>query len=721
MPRSYPLRWLALALGLGYVGVQCQESLSDDCTKTLTCPENEAPVLDRNCNWRYPSTGQLWTDGPTYDSAAKVWRWPDGKETATQTLDCNLVGIGDAGVDASPGLSCQTSADCDVPLVCDTPTNTCVECLTSSDCADNMAVGDAGAAIACDIVSHECVPCVANGDCTGDTPVCKKDAANSSRNECVQCTVDSNCGGDKPICDTTSNECTQRCTSSSQCIGEKSVCNLTTQLCVECTDTSNTCSGTASQCNTATNECVECTDDAPCTTSGRVCDTTSNNCVQCTSNQQCQNVPDAPFCDQDTNLCVQCLEHSQCTGSATSRCNPVSHLCVGCTENSQCEDGALCNVERGGVCVRCLGNTDCPVGFPVCETANGQCVECLTNAECRLADSARCETAAGPSQYTCVGCEENGDCSGGGRGLPGLCSPVTDTCVSCILNGDCSQDRALSRCGNGGECAVCLIDDDCGGRFGGLQGCLPNQGCVECTSDAHCTDTPATPVCKLAAGGGTAEVNTCVQCETDSDCTNPAASNCVNNACVPCVANTDCAHLDPNGATTAGGLGVCDTGTCVECTGPQREACGTNVCDSLAKTCTNRPAGAAGLCDDCVSDAECSASARCVSQSFDGAPIGNFCVPTPVAGNCDGQRPYVGAASVPTLDSTTPAAVCVLRSTTCPGLNDRTNTCDVDADCGADGVADGVCVAFGGGNQCTTPCSSENDCAGDCPQTTCAL
>jgi hypothetical protein len=720
MPRSYPLRWLALALGFGLLGTQCQESLSDDCTKTLTCPENEQPVLDQNCIWRYPNSDRVWEQGPRYDEATGKWRWPDGKETETQDFNCNYLGI-DAGVDGGAGRRCQDTADCDVPLVCDTATNYCVECLSSSDCAENVAVGDAGAAIACDQVRHECVPCVEDTDCTGDVPVCKKDIANSSRNECVQCTADTDCGGDRPICDTTSNECTSRCTTNSQCTGEKSVCNTTTQLCVECTDNS-TCSGSASQCNTTSNECVQCVDDAPCTASNRVCDTTSNNCVQCNVDQQCLNVPNAPRCEPETNLCVECLLDTECTADATSRCNPVSHLCVGCTEDAQCEGDRRCNTDLGGRCVQCLTSSDCPNAFPVCETATGSCKECLTNAECLLADSARCETTPGATQYTCVGCEENIDCSGGGRNLPGLCNETTSTCVDCVDNGDCSSNPAQSRCGNGGVCALCLVDDDCGGRFGGLEGCTA-QGCVECTLDTHCTDTPGTPVCKLnnnGAAAGEAAVNTCVECQSNNDCTDPSASRCVDNQCVACATNPDCGHLDPNGATTAGGLGVCATGTCVECTGAQRAACGTNVCDSLARTCTDRPAGGADLCENCVSDAECDADSRCIQQTF-GATTGFFCFPRQTTNQCltPGFTNRL-TATVNTIDNTA-ELVCTLQETTCAAylsyIGGRVcEDADDDAVCGAEGSCEeGNAGTFG----CTISCVGPGDCraTADCLNT----
>ena len=197
MQRSHLLRWLALAIGL--LGTQCLDSISDDCTKTLTCEDDQQPTLRRNCEWRYPN-GTLWAGAPRYDEATRKWRWPDGKETATQDFACDL---GDAGTDAGPaGPDCRVNITCDEGQVCDPATGACVECAADIDCAGNMPMGDAGAARVCDTASHRCVECLVNQNCSGDTSVCKVDPANSRRNACVECTDSTTCTNPaEPICD----------------------------------------------------------------------------------------------------------------------------------------------------------------------------------------------------------------------------------------------------------------------------------------------------------------------------------------------------------------------------------------------------------------------------------------------------------------------------------------------------------------------------------------
>lgn len=699
MQRSYPLRWLAL--GIGLLATQCLDSISDDCTKTLTCDE-DTPVLGPDCRWRYPD-GREWTEGPQYDTATRLWRWPDGKETATQNIVCNLI---DAGVDSGTGADCRLGTPCDLPRVCDQSSGECVECIDDSACSGNMPVGDAGAATVCDVVRHECVRCTSDENCSGDTPICKTDIANSSNNECVECTGDTNCGGDAPVCDETTNECTTSCSTQAECAGsDKPVCNITKGVCVEC-ENDSTCTGTKTQCNIPDNECVECVDDSPCAATGEVCDTSINSCVQCTSDVQCQNGPNAgtlPFCDTEDRVCVTCLDDTQCTSAANSRCNPVSHVCTGCTDDSQCEGGQLCNQ---GTCVECEDASQCTTGGePFCETVSGQCVECLDSSVCLEDDAAHCATEQGATtRFVCDGCLTNGDCAGK-PGLGGLCRVADGLCVDCFGNAECSGDAELSRCGAGGTCEVCSFDTDCD-LFEGQPNCKVGEGCVECVNNGDCTGNPDGAICKTVNTGaaeGPAPVDTCVECIGNTNCTAPGASLCSDNECVACSADADCAHIP--------GANVCDGGTCVQCTGPKRTACGTNVCDSLNKVCSTRVARSAALCDDCVSDDECSTTARCVEQPA-GAATGYFCYPLQTADPCGTLGFAEISSAIPTIDSPS-ALLCLQRETTCPAfLNYQSGQdCDDEDDDDACGP-EGSCEVAPGGFGCTISCISTADCSG---------
>jgi hypothetical protein len=174
-------------------------------------------------------------------------------------------------------------------------------------------------------------------------------------------------------------------------------------------------------------------------------------------------------------------------------------------------------------------------------------------------------------------------------------------------------------------------------------------------------------------------------------------------------------------------LNVCDAGTCVECTGTERGACGANVCDSKAKRCTLTRAGTAQSCETCLSDDHCSTdgTAFCVQHGFGGVDLGYVCLPSAQAGVCPvNGRPFIDLLSAPTIDSRV-QDLCFLRETTCPALNDNTEPCQSDTDCGAEDVDDGFCVdAPGIGLSCTVACVNPLDCPGnaDCLATgLCAL
>ena len=359
----------------------------------------------------------------------------------------------------------------------------------------------------------------------------------------------------------------------------------------------------------------------------------------------------------------------------------------------------------------------------VCDEASGACVECLDSSQCLYADSARCETSpSSPIAFQCAGCASNRDCAGKPE-MGGLCRATDGVCVSCLTNAECSGNASASACSAGGTCALCNLDADCS-LIVGQSACAPGQGCVECTDNAHCASSAGRPFCKTAniseAAGGL-PANTCVECVSNTDCTNPDASQCQNNQCVPCSVDAECAHIDstPN---AAGGtpLNVCDAGSCVQCTGLRREACGANVCDSLTRQCTAFAAGGADLCEPCLSDAHCDPDARCILQTLGAQSIGYACFPVQAPGQfaCP-TRGFAGQATIASMD--TPSQdVCLQRATSCSAyLNyEAGTTCDPEGDDATCGPS-GTCGAMG---RCTISCDGISDCiSGMCIDDLCSL
>ena len=385
-----------------------------------------------------------------------------------------------------------------------------------------------------------------------------------------------------------------------------------------------------------------------------------------------------PVCDELTDTCVECLTTADC---GVGVCDETTHACVECVTAADCDDG-VCD-EVANACVECLTTNDCAAG--VCDEPANACVECVTAADC----------AAGvcdPMANVCVQCLLDADCNNG------VCDPATASCVGCLTDADCNAgvcDQATD------TCVECLTSADCNGGV-----CDPTANlCVQCLADTDCPNQ----VC---------DQNTCVDCARDADCPDAAASQCQNNVCVGCTDSTHCAHLP--------GTGVCDAGTCVECTGLDDSACGGNVCDSRLQTCTTFAPATLGLCQSCVSDAQCFDGMLCVPMTFaaaDGtgpAEVGTYCLWERDAtginapnGSCFAVRPYVSAKSATSLDGTQ-TTVCGLATTTCPGLDDFRRDCTapgIDDDCGAPGFDDGLCVAVDVvTNKCTVVCGGDDDC-----------
>ena len=258
--------------------------------------------------------------------------------------------------------------------------------------------------------------------------------------------------------------------------------------------------------------------------------------------------------------------------------------------------------------------------------------------------------------------------------------------------------------------------------------------CVGCLASTDCKDV-SKPLCNTTA-------KTCAECLSNADCKSATASLCSGGVCSPCAANADCSHI--------GGKNVCkvtsasdgdagaDSGTssstneCVQCTGSQYSACGQSagknlVCNSLTNACSTFAEQSAGLCQTCVSDAQCAGGEMCVDEMFNGQSVGYFCFYKQGA-NVNGApadctltgRPYSGVLkNSVSIDGLT-ADICSLATSTCTALNEfsqPTHSCASasgtanDQLCGFAPGVDSKCQAYGSSQfLCTTTCGSDVDC-----------
>ncbi|MGC4068864.1 MAG: hypothetical protein QM784_30315 [Polyangiaceae bacterium] len=284
-------------------------------------------------------------------------------------------------------------------------------------------------------------------------------------------------------------------------------------------------------------------------------------------------------------------------------------------------------------------------------------------------------------------------CNGSCSGSTPVCNETSNKCVACLANTDC-KDASKSVC-NG-----------------------TTYECVGCLASADCSKNATKPVCDLAK-------TTCVGCLGNTDCASATALRCdtATNTCTACQTDTDCSQI--------AGKGVCSAGMCVQCTGKKRDACGelegkALVCDSLSQTCTtDKKVGSAGLCQPCVSDAQCPAGQLCHQQMFGGKPVGYFCFwkqgdtanGAPADCTLSSNRPYVKTeADAQSIDGEA-ATLCGLAVTTCIAYNQFKNVdcaptgTPQDALCGFASGQDAKCAQYGATTyRCTTVCLGNDDC-----------
>ena len=158
-------------------------------------------------------------------------------------------------------VECAVDADC--PLArpqCDGD-NRCRECIVDAHCdagelcqnnecavpcQDNTGCPDPDKPL-CDVADQTCVECLSETDCGGQTPACGKD------NECVECADDDDCpGGNAPLCEPDEEICVE-CVADGDCNDpDNGVCDE--NQCVECAN-DNDCPIDAPNCED--NECTD--------------------------------------------------------------------------------------------------------------------------------------------------------------------------------------------------------------------------------------------------------------------------------------------------------------------------------------------------------------------------------------------------------------------------------------------------------------------------------
>jgi len=398
------------------------------------------------------------------------------------------------------------------------------------------------------------------------------------------------------------------------------------------------CPSYANQCGT--NHCTDgfCVPVSNCAQNEQCCgfDTAGAHCATCCSDDQCGG---CHACIDGTCQELDCCADSDCygqcascvRGTCVSHCELDEYCCAytnGCLAVGKCctDDDCDCGLCSQGTCYsQCTDQQEC------CEGTNGRsyCTECCSDASCPGACEVCVEGQCGSA------CTQDEECCQGECVATGTC--CRDSGDSCLVTGgpgtqgNCCDDLLCCASGEGGYCAECCHDSDCG-ECGSCAGgvcsgeCSQDQECCErecvaigtcCAKEGdYCTlgepDPGQEPVecCSDFVCCATETSAACAECCDDTDC--PSCSHCSNGICYDgCRQGEECCGA------------VCvPLGQCAHLCIPQSQTCaGSELeCCRGLKCCI---AGETSFCTECCEDSDCGACEICDSGAC--APKSDCC------------------------------------------------------------------------------------------------
>jgi hypothetical protein len=540
-------------------------------------------------------------------------------------------------------VGCLTNANCSgATPICGT-TDVCRACV-AADCTGTLAeCASTGPH------SGQCVICTADAQCPMTTPRCAP-----TTNTCVQCLASTDCGGDTPIC--TSGVC-KACASDSDCGGATPACEVW-GACGQCTAANGTaCTGGDSVCDYPTGTCVACEFNSDCSGSLPTCNTTTHMCQPCASNADCVNNPAGDACvtsGMKMGSCVLCAADSDCTSAAAPKCDTVANQCVACLTSGDCmAPTPVC--DPSNLCVGCLTATDCSATAPVCDTTSSLCTACSNDYSSTNPGPLPCPTSALPAcQPTgttlagqCAVCSSTNDSACVTEATTPVCVAASATC-GCAKDTDCNANSYCDTTTvSTGVCTTgCRVVGD-----GGVDNCATGEYCTEangsvgtcmtqpCNSNTDCKAPD--PVCNT-----TVQPHSCAACLNDVDCPTGKVCDATNQcaACTPnqtgnckasgagaaCLANETCGCATDADCGTATSGRVCNAGTHACETGCRGS--GGNGCQP-GDTCSSK-GSTAGKCSGTATNAD----AGTPTTTKDAGPSGDASIKVDNSGSGCGCR-----------------------------------------------------------------------------------
>lgn len=667
-------------------GGTCQQTA--DCKSGLTCwaddktytPDNLSVCCDTTC-----------TD-PCYSCRAVNKQSGTGEGTCGPRSTTAYVGYANDRCPSQSQTSCgNTGGYCDGKGAC-AKWDTSTQCVSSS-CVD----GD---------TQNNARNCDGKGNCAALTT--------------ADCAAGYNCLGNA-----TYGNCVNYCYDDSYCASSYYCQAYSTQTCLPKKANGSTC--------TYSNECTNghCVDGVCC---DLACDGTCEACTSALTGKatgSCKPIaagadPQGECSDYGASTCGQ---NGLCNGSAACQLYATGTVCQAascasatsrniadtCNGTGTCTDAGVQNCATGYACVSgvcqtsCTDDSACASAY-YCDTISKQCVAdkpqgqaCSSNSACQgnanCVDGVCCDSAC---TGTCRSCLKNRT----GLASDGVCGNTLDDTdpenecaidvgypASCKAPGLCDGTgacRVYAKVGTVAKANVCsgstLTQTSCDGA-GNLDPrespCYPykcnaaSNGCrVTCSTSSDCTGDA---FCNVATGTCFGQKPDGAECRDNDECLN---KHCANVGKEPKAPDTGAGGDGAGGAAgnddqPSDAPGVCCNTDCDnDCEACKKSIKGEGV-DGICGPVKDHtdPAGDCGFSPPCGHNGECDGARKCRN-----VPGGTACGATKCIGNAvQGQR--------------------------CDGLggcidNDGTTAC-----------APYVCRTVGEAEQCTNPCTDDNDCA----------
>ncbi|MEM9188714.1 MAG: hypothetical protein AAGF12_06035 [Myxococcota bacterium] len=271
-----------------------------------------------------------------------------------------------------------------------------------------------------------------------------------------------------------------------------------------------------------------------------------------------------------------------------------------------CDDGDANNTNAcNNMCLRNVGQP-CGMGTQcasmICNATTNTCAVCddtVTGGVDQGCMAAMPACVVNGGVPTCAVCEDSamgmGMDDGCGAAAP-FCNPTSNTCVTCVDSGTGVQDIGCTMAnpvcdptamGGAGACVTCE-NDDAGTGAGDV--------------DFGCGAGGAGPFCDVIGGAPT-----CVDCVINANCND-------GNACTAdsCNVTGSCVNSNqPAGRACNAGTDACDgAGTCVDCVNNGAGMAADAGCRGAEPFCM-AAMGAAGMCVECLTTADCPAMEFC--------------------------------------------------------------------------------------------------------------